>query len=176
MTKNLDVSSFRNGDPIPQAKTNEEWDKAGEEGKPAWCYYENKKKNGKKYGKLYNWHAVNDPRGLAPAGYHIPSDTEWTILSDYLGGDTVAGSKMKSTSGWKNNGNGTNSSGFSGLPGGGRYYSGSYDGMGTNGYWWSASEDYTGSAYLRYLDDSYDYLFRSFSLKEEGFSVRCLRD
>ena len=126
MTKNLDVATFRNGDPIPQAKTDEEWEKAGENQQPAWCYYDNDPANGAKYGKLYNWYAVNDSRGLAPVGYHIPSDAEWTILTDFLGGEKVAGTKMKSTDFWAdyegNSGNGTNESGFSGLPGGYRSF------------------------------------------------------
>jgi uncharacterized protein (TIGR02145 family) len=100
MTENLNVSTFRNGDPIPEVKTNEEWKKAGENKQPAWCYYDNDPKNGAKYGKLYNWYAVNDPRGLAPAGWHIPTDEEWTTLGDHLGDDD--GKKMKSTSGWDN--------------------------------------------------------------------------
>jgi hypothetical protein len=99
MTKNLNVDKFRNGDPIPQAKTREEWKAAGENKQPAWCYYDNDPANGVKYGKLYNWYAVNDARGLAPAGYHVPSDAEWTILENQLGSD--AGTKMKSTSGWE---------------------------------------------------------------------------
>jgi len=72
MAKNLNVSIFANGDPIPEVKTNEEWKKAAEEKKPAWCYYENDPANGAIYGKLYNWYAVSDPRGLAPKGWHIP--------------------------------------------------------------------------------------------------------
>jgi uncharacterized protein (TIGR02145 family) len=95
MTKNLDVATFRNGDAIPQAKTDEEWQAAGENKQPAWCYYDNDPKNGTKYGKLYNWYAVNDNRGLAPVGYHIPTDNEWTKLSDYLGGEDYAEKKMK---------------------------------------------------------------------------------
>ena len=87
MTKNLDVAKFRNGDPIPEAKTDEEWEKAGENKQPAWCNYDNNPANGTKYGKLYNWHAVNDPRGLAPEGYHVPTDAEWTILENFLGSD-----------------------------------------------------------------------------------------
>ena len=93
MTKNLNVDKFRNGDPILEAKTDEEWQKAGEKKQPAWCYYDNDPKNGEQYGKLYNWYAVNDPRGLAPEGYHVPTDAEWTQLSDYLGGEDVAGKK-----------------------------------------------------------------------------------
>ncbi len=103
MIKNLDVDTFRNGDAIPEAKTDEEWVRAGEESKPAWCYYENDPKNGKKYGKLYNWYAVVDPRGLAPKGWHIPSDAEWSSLINYLGGNEIAGKKMKSKHGWKGN-------------------------------------------------------------------------
>jgi len=94
-TKNLDVSTFRNGDPIPQAKSDAEWVAAGENYQPAWCYYDNDPKNGTKYGKLYNWFAVRDARGLAPAGWHVPTDEEWTELSTFLGGEDVAGEKMK---------------------------------------------------------------------------------
>ena len=90
---NLDVATFRNGDPITQAKTNEDWEAAGVIKQPAWCYYDNDPKNGTKYGKLYNWYAVNDSRGLAPAGYHIPTDDEWIVLKNSLG--DVAGKKMK---------------------------------------------------------------------------------
>ena len=99
MKENLNVSTFRNGDSIPEAKTEEEWRAAGDAKQPAWCYYDNDPKNGEKYGKLYNWYAVNDSRGLAPAGYHVPTDEEWSVLIGFLGDD--AGKKMKSTSGWK---------------------------------------------------------------------------
>ena len=98
-TKNLNVATFRNGDAIPRAKTDKEWKAAGDNKQPAWCYYENKTTNGTKYGKLYNWFAVNDARGLAPTGYHIPTDEEWTVLSTFLGVEDAAGKKMKSTSG-----------------------------------------------------------------------------
>ncbi len=98
MTKNLNVDKFRNGDPIPQAKTDAEWEAAGKNKQSAWCYYNNDPANESKYGKLYNWYAVIDARGLAPEGYHIPTDKEWTILVNYLGND--AGTKMKSKGGW----------------------------------------------------------------------------
>jgi uncharacterized protein (TIGR02145 family) len=84
MTKNLDVSKFRNGDPIPEAKTDEEWVKAGENKQPAWCYYENNPANGAKYGKLYNWYAVSDARGLAPVGYHIPGTLDSLSILAYV--------------------------------------------------------------------------------------------
>jgi len=176
MTKNLDVSTFRNGDPIPQAKTDEEWVKAGDNKQPAWCYYENDPANGAKYGKLYNWYAVSDSRGLAPVGYHVPSDAEWEKLVDYLGGEGKAGDKMKSKQGWAEDGNGTNSSGFSGLPGGTRYNYGAFIYIGEYGYWWSFTENNTNDAWNCYLSFNYGDVSRNNLNKEEGFSVRCLRD
>ena len=148
-TKNLDVTKYRNGDAIPQVQDKNAWAKLKT---GAWCYYENNTANGTTYGKLYNWFAVNDTRGLAPKGYHIPTDAEWTILTDNLGEE--AGTKMKSTSGWQNNGNGTNTSGFSGLPGGFRNSYGNFTNFGAFGYWWSSSEDDTYNALSRDLDDS----------------------
>lgn len=100
MKENLNVSTFRNGDPIPEAKTDEEWKAAGDAKQPAWCYYDNDPKNGAKYGKLYNWYAVNDSRGLAPEGWHVPTDVEWSVLIGYLGGEKDITKKIKSTSGW----------------------------------------------------------------------------
>jgi len=176
MYKNLDVSTFRNGDPIPQAKTDEEWEKAGVNKQPAWCYYNNDPANGAKYGKLYNWYAVSDSRGLAPVGYHIPFDAEWTLLTDYLGGEENAGAKMKSKQGWAKDGNGTNSSGFSGLPGGYRGTNGTFITIGKNGYWWSSSEYYTSFAWYRNLYYYNGNVDRGSYNKEDGFSVRCLRD
>jgi uncharacterized protein (TIGR02145 family) len=177
MTQNLSVDKFRNGDSIPQAKTSEEWIKAGENKQPAWCYYNDYTANGTKYGKLYNFYAVNDARGLAPTGYHIPTDKEWTILTTYLGDANTTGTKMKSTSGWLDSGNGTNSSGFSGLPGGNRSnYDGESYGVGNKGYWWSStnSSQLDAMAYsLTGYDDKADRIFIN---KGIGYSVRCLKD
>jgi len=177
-TKNLDVSTFRNGDAIPQAKTDEEWKRAADNEQAAWCFYGNDASNGTKYGKLYNWYAVNDARGLAPVGYHIPSEAEWTILLDYLGGEQVAGKKMKSKKGWGEVTKGTNSSGFSGLPGGSRDFSGWFEGSGRFylGNWWSSTE-YTKFKSIRctvnWYDDDAKILIKSNS---EGLSVRCIKD
>jgi uncharacterized protein (TIGR02145 family) len=180
MTQNLNVDKFRNGDPIPEANTNEEWRKAGENGEPAWSYYNNNPDNGDRYGKLYNWYAVNDPRGLAPEGWKIPSDEEWSRLADFLGGKSVAGTKMKSTDFWADyegkSGNGTNESGFSGLPGGTRGDDGTFGYVGKYGYWWSSTEYNPGDAWLRFLNYNYGYVFRFSYIKRLGFSVRCLRD
>jgi uncharacterized protein (TIGR02145 family) len=175
-TKNLDVATFRNGDAIPQAKTIGEWGASIQNKQPAWCYYENNTANGTKYGKLYNWYAVNDARGLAPAGYHIPTDEEWTVLSTFLGGEDVAGKKMKSTSGWNDDGNGTNSSGFSGLPGGCRYNDGGFGLVGKYGNWWSASEYDESLAWDRELYYHESSLLRYDFDKNDGLSVRCVRD
>lgn len=176
MTQNLNVDKFRNGDPIPEAKTEEEWIKAGNNEEPTWCYNNYDPANGEKYGKLYNWYAVNDLRGLAPLGYHIPSDAEWTILTDNLGGEEVAGTKMKNTSGWIENGNGTNESGFSGLPGGKRFGYGAFDNVGYYGYWWSSTEYGTRGAWARLLVYGDGDVDRNGYYKGNGFSVRCLRD
>ena len=175
-TKNLDVTTYRNGDVIPQVQDASTWAnlKTG-----AWCYYNNLTANGSSYGKLYNWYAVNDPRGLAPNGYLIPSDAEWTILTDYLGGEAVVGTKMKSTSGWIANGNGNNSSGFAGFPGGFRFDDGFFLGIGVYGYWWSSSgnaANFLGKAWCRILQNSSDLVSRYDFNPQSGFSVRCLRE
>ena len=174
MAKNLDVAHFKNGDPIPEAKTDKEWMNAAKKKQPAWCYYDNDSKNGKKYGKLYNWYAINDQRVLAPEDWHIPSDEEWTKLEDYLGDE--AGNKMKSTSGWDEDGNGTDESGFSGVPGGSRTPFGTFNGLGEFGDWWSSTEGTPGNAWPRGLDCSNGPVGRTTASKAAGFSARCLRD
>ena len=179
MAENLNLSNFRNGDPIPEAKTNEDWLKGFENSEPAWCYYDYDPENGEKYGKLYNWYAVNDPKGLAPAGWHVPSDAEWTQLTDYLGGNNIAGTKMKSTSGWEKGGNGTNESGFAGLPGGARNFSGSFHYIGDAGYWWSSTElstFYAWPRFLHFLNGNAERNNNIYYSKGLGMSVRLLRN
>lgn len=179
MGQNLDVSHFRNGDPIPEVNTDEEWEKAGLERKPAWCYYEGSGEQGKTYGKLYNWYAVNDSRGLAPKGWHIPSEEEWMKLSKSLGGDELAGKKLKEkgTVHWKSpNESATNESGFSALPGGLNYSFGTFVDLGITGYWWTstANGDETAVLYsLSYKDSALNNLFLN---KGVGISVRCVKD
>jgi len=176
-TQNLDVETFRNGDTIPQAQSDQEWTDAGQNGQPAWCYFDNDPTNGTTYGKLYNWFAVNDVRGLAPAGWHIPTEKEWTILTDFLGGAGFAGKEMKSTNGWADNGNGTNSSSFSGLPGGNRSFWGSFTDLGSIGGWWSATEYSNPSlAWYRNLNKGKKTIYPLTNHKRSGFSVRCVKD
>ena len=186
MTRNLDVDRFRNGDLIPHVESDEEWKEAGENKQPAWCYYNNDPGNGKKYGKLYNWYAVNDPRGLAPEGWHVPSDDEWTILVEFLGED-VAGYKMKSVEGWNDwkdkygqirNGNGANLSEFNGLPGGYRFLNGNFTNIRSYfAFFWSSTESNINSAWncFLYFSSGSVSRFRT-SYKSVGASVRCLRD
>ena len=171
MAENLNVSHFRNGDVIPQSGSKEEWVQAALAGEPAWSYYDNDPENGNKYGKLYNWFAVMDPRGLAPEGWHIPSDTEWTTLTDYSLGEN-AGFRMKSTSGWNSNGNGDNSSLFNALPGGGRTATGDFDGCGTDGLWWSALQNDPSSAWGRDIKGSGGGILRGTWPMGTGLSVR----
>jgi uncharacterized protein (TIGR02145 family) len=191
MNINLDVSIFRNGDSIPEAKTDEEWIKAGENKQPVWCYYDNDPKNGKEYGKLYNWYAVIDSRGLAPLGWRIPVEADWSFLINYFGGKISSNVKMKSTSGWDlgatskwfKNTNGSNESGFSGLPGGKRDNLGQFFGIGEYGYWWSSTE-FNGSS-TGVLRDAYafdlTYYFEGVAdllprEKKDGYSIRCIKE
>ena len=178
MAENLDVSTFRNGDPIPEIKDRDEWEQAGENREPAWCYYDLDPKNGGKWGMLYNWHAINDPRGLAPDGWHIPSDEEWNQLTDELGGAEAAGAKMKSKEGWNEDGNGSNESGFTALPSGFRFNEGYFVRHGMGSYWWSSTavEDSNSVAWFRSLSNKTDKITRLFTAGRFGFSVRCIQD
>jgi len=181
MAENLNVSHFRNGDIIPESK---DW-VTSEDGKPAWCYNNNDITNGKKYGKLYNWNAAKDPRGLAPKGWHIPTVADWKILTKYLGGENVAGGKLKSTYGWVNkgyyrsvnNGNGINESGFAALPGGSRDFDLEFGGIGELGFWWSASANNTGYGWFCILEfENSKITMDSTPYARNGYSVRCVKD
>jgi uncharacterized protein (TIGR02145 family) len=170
---NLNVDKFSNGDIINEVKSSDEWMNCAKNSQPAWCYYENDSSNDIKYGKLYNWFAVNDPRGLAPEGWHIPSDDEWTILSDFL--KTSVGKKMKSSEGWKDDGNGTNKCKFTALPGGLRGNYGAFVAEGGNGYWWSNTKLGHDHAWSRNLGFLRGTLGRDYSSFDTGMSVRCLK-
>ncbi len=174
MAENLNVAHYRNGDPIPTGLSNAQWESTT---KGAYAIYNDDPANESIYGKLYNWYAVSDPRGLCPTGWHVPIDTEWSTLETYLGGSNVSGGKLKSTSGWKTPNTGaTNSCGFNALPGGYRDYSGKYLTIGCEGNWWSSTWDefiYAWSSRL-YHDGSSS--LRDSRKMENGFSVRCVRD
>jgi uncharacterized protein (TIGR02145 family) len=177
MLKNLDVRTYRNGEPIPKVTDPNLWVGLST---GAWCWYNNDSATyGATYGKLYNWYAVNDSRGLAPAGWHIPSDVEWSTLSDFLGCDAIAGGAMKEigTVHWITPNTGaTNSSGFTGLPGGARDNRGEFSFIENDGYWWSSTTLNSTEAWSRYLGFYGGITGGTNTEKRIGLSVRCLRD
>ena len=176
MGLNLNVSRFNNGDSITNAKADSEWDELSRQGKPAWSYYNNNSEYAKKYGKLYNWHAVADSRGLCPDGWQVPSDEDWTELTEHLGRN--AGGKMKAsdTLYWKApNVNATNESRFDGLPGGMRRFGASFHHMGLLGFWWSSTEISSGFAWRQRLNYKSGNANRFNGYKLNGFSVRCIK-
>jgi uncharacterized protein (TIGR02145 family) len=180
MLKNLDVDRYSNGDPIPQVTDMAQW--AGLT-TGAWCYYDNDPATGAIYGKLYNWYAVNDPRGLAPSGWRIPTDLEWKDLEMQLGmtleqanaidsRGTDEGGKLKEsgTLHWRApNAGATNSSGFTALPGGYRTYGGNFSYMRDFGYWWTSSN------WTRRLGSGSATVIRNTGDMRLGLSVRCVR-
>ena len=173
MSENLSVSIYRNGDTIPQVQDPKAWSTLTT---GAWCYYEGKTETGTKYGKLYNWYAINDPRGLAPEGWHIPTDAEWAALTTFLGGKIESSAKIKSTRGWSQGGNGSNESGFNALPGGTRSINEAFSFVGDYGYWWTSSSFDGYSAWNRFLAYNNNYIGRSTGWKQFGNSVRCVKD
>ncbi len=190
MGENLNVSHFRNGDPIPHARTNKEWDRAAKQKKPAWCYFDNDPSNGKKRGKLYNWFAVNDPRGLAPDGWRIPSKEEWSQLVEFVGGEMEADDNLKAKSGWgpyevsfnnktvRKDGNGVDTYGFSAIPGGYRWHNGPFD-ESKNGYWWSSTRSAGSNGIMAYgvtLHYNSPFIVEGLLDKDKGHSVRCIKD
>ena len=187
MTKNLDVDHYRNGDPIPQVTDPTQW---GNLTTGAWCYYNNSDSLGKIYGKLYNWYAVNDPRGLAPEGWHIPTDQEWKETERFLGMSESEANKIgnrgtdeggmlkeSGTIHWSTPNTGaTNSSGFTALPGSLRNSNGSFGIFGYDGFWWSMTEKTNSNALGRHLYSNFSYIYRTDYNKKFGFSVRCTKD
>ena len=176
---NLTVSKYRNGDNIPNITDGTQWSQMNSSNTGARCNYNNDANYGTTYGKLYNWYAVNDSRGLCPTGWHVPTDAEWTTLTTHLGGTSVAGGKMKSTGTtlWLSPNTGaTNSSGFTGLPGGYRVNAGGFTDVGNNGTWWSSSDAGSGLAWYRILYSSNADVYRNSIDYRFGFSIRCVRD
>jgi uncharacterized protein (TIGR02145 family) len=176
--ENLNVSTFRNGDTIPEIQDIEAWLAAEENQQPAWCYYDNDPSNGKKYGKLYNWYAVNDPRGLAPEGWHVASEEDWEELVafiDDLSKDVCA--ILKSDSEWPAKQNGSNEYGFNAIPGGRRKICGNFDNITDSARWWTSTpDDDSGSTACGLTPRNEKGLSYYYSGQTEGFSVRCVKD
>jgi uncharacterized protein (TIGR02145 family) len=175
MAENLKVTKYNDGIAIPNVTDDTAW---GELTTGALCDYDNTPSNSETYGKLYNWHAVNTGK-LCPTGWHVPSDAEWTELTDYLGGRSVAGGKLKETGTThlaSPNTGATNETGFTALPGGFRGYDGAFYYIGYHGYWWSATENGSNNAWYRLMGFNFSTVARHNYYKELGVSVRCVRD
>jgi len=177
MAENLKVTHYRNGDPIRTHLPGEyEWTWIGI---GAYCDFYNQEDYSITYGRLYNWSAVNDPRGLAPSGWYVPNYDEWETLIDYLGGSSVAGKKMKETGtvhwhDYHENAFSTNESGFSALPSGKRTVP-DYSGLNLDAYFWSSTEINYSDARSLYLGGNTSGVKLEQSKKYYGFSVRCVR-
>jgi uncharacterized protein (TIGR02145 family) len=177
MAENLNTDRFQNGDLITEVKVDGEWNLAGNNNQPAWCFYNNDSIYSVEYGRLYNWYAVADTRGLCPIGWHIPSNEDWIELTDILGGDEVAGGKMKSLNLWNApNWFATDESNFNGLPGGYRNFVGKFFSFGFYGLWWSSSEYSSINVRSRTLYYTSNNATLDNFNKQNGLSVRCLLD
>ena len=187
--ENLRSENYENGDAIPAGLSGSDWGSTstgasavygegdstctslspdGDACEELWSLNE--------YGRLYNWFAVDDSRGLCPSGWHVPTDEEWTAMTENLGGDSIAGGLMKAGNGWFDEGNGTNASGFSGLPGGFRDFNGNFfSSAGTDGVWWSSSPNES-DAWFRYMEANHVHVNRSWFSPLSGYSIRCIQD
>jgi uncharacterized protein (TIGR02145 family) len=176
MAENLKVTRYRNGDLIPNEAYGTVWSSITT---GAYCYYDNDVNYSTTYGHLYNWYAATDSRGIAPIGWHIPTDSEWTVLTNYLGGESIAGGKLKQAgyNHWSTPNTGaTNESGFNALPGGYRYTNGGFNYAGVSGYWWSRTYYTTANAWCRDMSFNYSNVKSYGSNRSSGLSIRCVKD
>jgi len=177
MTDNLNVTHFRNGDLIMEAQTDEEWQYAGKNKIPAWCYYDNNEELGIVAGKLYNWYAISDDRGIAPKGYRIPVEKDWKALAKQLGGEEVAAVKMKINSEWGDNKSPSYAkNNFAAIPFGWRRSD--YDGISftsEGAYWWSRSAMNDQKAWTHYILYFSDQLKSYTFSKQSGLAIRCVK-
>jgi uncharacterized protein (TIGR02145 family) len=175
MKANLSIDSYRNGESIPEAKSEAEWLKFAEEKQGCWSYPEYKSSNNG-LGRIYNYYAASDPRGLIPAGWHIPSQSEWNELLNTLGGAEKAGKQLKSKSGWNDDNNGSDKSGFNARPAGSFGYNGIFDQVGSSAIWWSSTTPNNESV-ITFSLSSMDNEFEKYKThKGNGCSIRCIRD
>jgi uncharacterized protein (TIGR02145 family) len=176
MAENLKTTKFNDGAAISLVADDQAW---GALITPAFCWYnKDEAVNKNKYGALYNWYTVNTNK-LCPKGWHVATDAEWTTLTTYLGGESVAGGKLRETEiiHWeKPNSGATNESGFTSLPGGYRNNHGAFANIGFFGFWWSATEYVPTASWCRSMGCASKDVLRIFSLKKNGYSVRCLKD
>ena len=172
--ENLRTEQYRNGDTIPTLPQAQEWRFARS---GAQAVYRSDPGMLEAYGRLYNWYAVTDPRGLCPAGWHVPSAADWDVLAAALGGDSVAGGALKDTAYWEPPNTGaTDASGFNGRPGGARSNYGEPLFEGAYGYFWSSSTEGPEKVVFRFLGTYNADLYRGSSEPQDGFSCRCVMD
>ena len=169
---------YRNGDAISEVTDSTAWSNILNTG--AYCNFKNTRNIDSvvTYGRLYNGYAATDARNIGPTGWHVPTDDEWTTLTTYLGGESVAGGKLKESGAthWDSNSGADNSSGFTALPDGYRNNDGTFGAVGGFGYWWSSSEDGATFAWLRYIPSLDNSAHRGNGSKVVGFSIRCIKD
>lgn len=176
MVENLKTTKYRDGTSIPNVTDGAAWSSLTT---GAYCDYANNPTNYAIYGKLYNWYAATNAHNIAPTGWHVPTDAEWSTLTTYLGGESVAGGKLKEigTTHWASpNAEATNETGFTALPWGFRYSYGTFTIVGNHGYWWSSTEDNATYAFNRYMYYSSGYVGKNYNKKAGGLYVRCVRD
>ena len=171
-TENLKSTRFRNGEPIPVVRARPAWASANAAARIAPDSAESRVAL---LGYLYNWHAVNDPRGICPTGWRVPTHDEWSAVTQFLGGEKTAGTALKTSTGWTPGFPGNNASGFNGRPAGFRAADGSFGGIGGYGYWWSATASNINGAWGRFVDYNQEGIFMMDGFKKSAFSVRCVR-
>lgn len=181
-SENLNTNKYANGELIQTAKSDYEWNNFGENAIGAWCYYLNDRKN-ERFGKLYNWHAINNPRGLVINGWSIPSDDDWKSLEVLIGMNKTevnkigyrgnVGDLLKSNDGWDSENK--NSLEFNAFPGGGRYFNGEFDHLGLGACWWSSSEVNKIDAWRRNILSVNNKINRNLADKGNGFHIRCIK-
>jgi uncharacterized protein (TIGR02145 family) len=178
MAENLKTTKYNDGAPIPLVTGNSAWANLTT---PGYCFYDNDAGTNKAtYGAIYNWYTVNTGK-LCPTGWHVPTDIEWIILTQFLGGEPLAGGELKETGTihWSSPNEGaTNSSGFTALPGGYRQDDGSFYNINDDDFWWSSTESTSQitKAWSRGVNYNYPYVYADIYLKSFGYSVRCLKN
>jgi len=176
MVENLKVVHYNNSDPIPNITENLAWFNLTT---GAYCDYNNIPDSSTTYGRIYNWYAVDDSRGLCPQNWHVPTNAEWTKLTTFLGGESIAGGKLKEagTMHWNAPNTGaTNESGFTALPGSGRGDNGQFTGIGKYSTWYSSTEVNGGYSWHRDMSYTSTEVISAYGPGMYGFSVRCIRD
>jgi uncharacterized protein (TIGR02145 family) len=175
MTENLKTTKYSNGDSIGTTLL----DISGESTpKYQWAYDGDESKVAT-YGRLYTWYAVTDSRNICPDGWHVPADSDWITLATFLGGEDIAGGKLKETGTdhWLSPNTGaTNETNFTALPGGYRYYTDAFNYLGNRGFWWSSTEHSESLGYYLTMSSIFGFVSRDGTNKQYGFSVRCIKD